>query len=173
MKRSNAARKPPVAPKGAAAKAKRARKGRADAPDAATAREPAEAPLVLVVDDYVDAREMCSEFLRFAGYRVVEAADGVEAIEKAIELSPSLILMDLSLPRLDGWEATRRLKKDVRTRDIPIVALTGHALTGHAEKAQDAGCDGFLTKPCLPDVMAAEVKRMLDARKSAPTKSRK
>ena len=118
-------------------------------------------PLVLVVDDYLDAREMCGEFLRFSGYRVEEAADGVEAIEKATALLPACILMDLSLPRLDGWEATRRLKKDARTKHIPIIALTGHALAGHAEVATDAGCDSFLTKPCLPDVMVAEVKKLI------------
>lgn len=119
------------------------------------------APLVLVVDDYLDAREMCAEFLRFSGFRVEEAADGVEAIEKASDLLPAVILMDLSLPRLDGWEATRRLKKDARTKSIPVIALTGHALAGHAEGASEAGCDSFLTKPCLPDVMVAEVKRVL------------
>jgi two-component system, cell cycle response regulator DivK len=122
-----------------------------------------EAPLVLVVDDYLDAREMCAEFLRFSGYRVEEAVDGFEAIEKATDLLPAVILMDLSLPRLDGWEATRRLKKDDRTKAIPIIALTGHALAGHAEVASEAGCDSFLTKPCLPDVMVAEVKRVLAA----------
>ena len=120
-------------------------------------------PLVLVVDDYLDAREMCAEFLRFSGFRVEEAADGIEAIEKASELLPAVILMDLSLPRLDGWEATRRLKKDERTKSIPVIALTGHALAGHAEVATEAGCDSFLTKPCLPDVMVAEVKRVLAA----------
>ena len=120
-------------------------------------------PLVLVVDDYLDAREMCAEFLRFSGFRVEEAVDGIEAIEKASELLPAVILMDLSLPRLDGWEATRRLKKDERTKSIPVIALTGHALAGHAEVATEAGCDSFLTKPCLPDVMVAEVKRVLAA----------
>lgn len=130
-----------------------------------------EQPLVLVVDDYADAREMCSEFLKFSGYRVEEAADGVEAIEKATEFLPAIILMDLSLPRLDGWEATRRLKKDARTQHIPIIALTGHALAGHAEGAQDAGCDAFLTKPCLPDAMLAEVKRVLEVAKSEDAKA--
>lgn len=121
-----------------------------------------DAPLILVVDDYQDAREMCSEYLRFSGFRVEEAADGVEAIEKATENLPAAILMDLSLPRLDGWEATRRLKKDARTRHIPVIALTGHALAGHSEGAADAGCDSFLTKPCLPDRMVEEVKRILE-----------
>jgi CheY-like chemotaxis protein len=123
--------------------------------------------LVLVVEDYQDAREMYSEYLRFSGYEVVEASNGVEAIERAIELSPDIILMDLALPRMDGWEATRRLKEDERTRNIPIVALTGHALAGHADSAQKAGCDAFVTKPCLPDALVAEIKRLLALPKKA------
>ena len=120
-------------------------------------------PLVLVVEDYQDAREMYAAYLSFSGYRVAEATNGVEAIEQAQELMPDIILMDLALPKMDGWEATRRLKGDERTRDIPIVALTGHALAGHAEGARLAGCDSFVTKPCLPDDLVVEVRRMLSA----------
>ena len=120
-------------------------------------------PLVLVVEDYQDAREMYSAYLQFSGYRVAEATNGVEAIEQAQELMPDIILMDLALPKMDGWEATRRLKGDERTRNIPIVALTGHALAGHAEGARLAGCDSFVTKPCLPDALVTEIKRMLSA----------
>ena len=87
-------------------------------------------PLVLVVEDYQDAREMYAAYLQFSGYRVAEAANGLEALEKTRELMPDIILMDLALPKMDGWEATRRLKADERTRHIPIVALTGHALAG-------------------------------------------
>jgi len=122
----------------------------------------AAAPLVLVVDDYTDAREMYSDFLVFSGFRVAEAKDGNEAIDKAIEIQPDLILMDLSLPGLDGWEATRRLKADDRTRGIPVVALTGHALAGDAQTALRAGCDAFITKPCLPADLVVEVRRMLE-----------
>ena len=120
-------------------------------------------PLVLVVEDYQDAREMYAAYLQFSGYRVAEATNGVEAIEQAQQLMPDIILMDLALPKMDGWEATRRLKSDERTRNIPIVALTGHALAGHAEGAKQAGCDSFVTKPCLPDALVAEIKRMLGA----------
>ena len=127
-------------------------------------------PLVLVVEDYQDAREMYAAYLQFSGFDVAEATNGLEAIEKAQQLLPDIILMDLALPRLDGWEATRRLKKDAQTRDIPIVALTGHALPGHAEGAQQAGCDAFVTKPCLPDALVAEIKRLLEAQ---PDKGRK
>jgi two-component system, cell cycle response regulator DivK len=120
-------------------------------------------PLVLVVEDYQDAREMYAAYLQFAGYEVAEAADGVEAIAKARELLPDIILMDLALPRMDGWEATRRLKSDAGTQHIPVVALTGHALAGHAEGAREAGCDAFVTKPCLPDALVEEIKRLLDS----------
>jgi len=119
------------------------------------------APLVLIVDDYQDAREMYAEYLEFSGFRVAEARNGAEAVEKAFALRPSVILMDLSLPVMDGWEATRRLKADARTRAIPVVALTGHALDGHSREAQDAGCDAYVTKPCLPDALVLEVRRML------------
>jgi CheY-like chemotaxis protein len=119
------------------------------------------APLVLVVEDYQDAREMYVAYLQFAGFRVAEASNGVEAIEQSLALLPDIILMDLALPKMDGWEATRRLKTDERTRHIPVVALTGHALAGHAEGAKSAGCDSFVTKPCLPDALVAEIRRML------------
>ena len=124
-------------------------------------------PLVLVVEDYQDAREMYAAYLQFSGYRVAEATNGLEAIERATELLPDIILMDLALPKMDGWEATRRLKLDEKTRHIPIVALTGHALAGHAEGARQAGCDSFVTKPCLPDALVAEIKRMLALRDQA------
>ena len=122
-------------------------------------------PLVLVVEDYQDAREMYAAYLQFSGFQVAEATNGVEAVDKSIELMPDIILMDLALPKMDGWEATRRLKMDERTRHIPVVALTGHALAGHAEGARQAGCDSFVTKPCLPDALVAEINRMLATRK--------
>ena len=124
-----------------------------------TAREQ---PLVLVVEDYQDAREMYAAYLQFSGFTVAEAANGVEAIDKTRDLLPDIVLMDLALPRMDGWEATRRLKADPRTKHIPVVALTGHALAGHAEGAREAGCDAFVTKPCLPDMLVAEIKRVLE-----------
>jgi CheY-like chemotaxis protein len=120
------------------------------------------APLILVVDDYQDAREMYAEYLQFSGFRVAEARNGTEAVEQAFALKPDLILMDLSLPGMDGWEATRRLKADELTRHIPVVALTGHALAGASDGARKAGCDSFVTKPCLPDDLVVEVRRMLN-----------
>lgn len=124
-------------------------------------------PLILVVDDYQDAREMYAEYLQFSGFRVAEARNGNEAVSQAFELKPDLILMDLSMPGMDGWEATRVLKADDRTRHIPVVALTGHALAGALEGAKKAGCDSFVTKPCLPDDLVVEVRRMLDAVKQS------
>ena len=122
-------------------------------------------PLVLLVDDYQDAREMYSEYLKASGFRVAEARTGLEAVSKAHELQPDCILMDLSLPGMDGWEATRVLKADEETRHIPIVALTGHALAGASEGARKAGCDSFVTKPCLPDDLVVEVRQMRNVMK--------
>ena len=126
--------------------------------------EGAQAPLVLVVEDYPDAREMYCEYLRFSGFRVAEARNGEEALEKAFTLLPDVVLMDLALPLMDGWEATRRLKSDPRTAQILVVALTGHALAGHQEGAKRAGCDSFVTKPCLPDELVDEIRRLLAIR---------
>jgi two-component system cell cycle response regulator DivK len=130
-------------------------------------------PRVLLVDDYPDAREMYSEYLQFSGFDVVEAANGMEALQSAIDRSPDIILMDLSLPVMDGWEATRRLKADERTASIPVVALTGHALAGISEGAKKAGCDAFVTKPCLPEDLVKEIRRILDQPSSTVRKGRR
>jgi len=121
-----------------------------------------ERPRVLVVDDYPDAREMYAEYLRFAGFDVIEAGNGLEALQRASDSQPDIILMDLSLPVMDGWEATRRLKAGKATADIPVVALTGHALAGFSDGAKKAGCDAFVTKPCLPEDIVKEIHRVLD-----------
>jgi CheY-like chemotaxis protein len=119
-------------------------------------------PRVLLVDDYPDAREMYTEYLEFSGFDVVQAGNGMEALQRAADTAPDIILMDLSLPVMDGWEATRRLKADARTAAIPVVALTGHALAGISEGARNAGCDAFVTKPCLPEDLVNEIRRILD-----------
>jgi two-component system cell cycle response regulator DivK len=124
---------------------------------------------VLLVDDYPDARDMYGEYLEYSGYDVIQASNGIEALERALEDRPDIILMDLSLPVMDGWEATRRLKANQRTASIPVVALTGHALAGIFEGAQKAGCDAFVTKPCLPEDLVIEIKRILDSRSPTPT----
>ena len=118
--------------------------------------------VILIVDDFEDNRVMYAEYLTFSGFRVEQAKDGKEALKKATELLPDLVVMDLSLPVMDGWEATRQLKQAPRTRGIPVLALTGHALTGYSRKAREAGCDAFVAKPCLPDTLLDEVRRMLE-----------
>jgi two-component system, cell cycle response regulator DivK len=133
----------------------------------------AERPRVLLVDDYVDAREMYTEYLEYTGFEVVQASNGTEALKQAVACDPDIILMDLSLPVMDGWEATRRLKADPRTAHIPVVALTGHALAGYSEGAKKAGCDGFVTKPCLPDELVKEIRHVLDARPAKAVASKK
>ena len=138
---------------------------------AATAAEPQGppgAPLILIVDDYEDNRDMYSQYLQFAGMRVAEAANGKEALSKTTELMPDLIVMDLSLPGVDGWQATRIIKQDPKTRDILVLALTGHALEGASQGARDAGCDAFLTKPCLPEDLHREIERMLAGASARP-----
>jgi CheY-like chemotaxis protein len=125
-------------------------------------REDGLPPLILLVDDYPDNRDIYAQFLVHAGARVEEAEDGHQALEKAFALGPDVIVMDLALPGLDGWEATRRLKHDPRTQAIPIIALTGHALAGHSQGATEAGCDVFLTKPCLPERLLEEIRAILD-----------
>ena len=118
---------------------------------------------MLVVDDYPDAREMYSEYLEFSGFDVIQAVNGIEALQRAVDAAPDIILMDLSLPVMDGWEATRRLKADKRTAPIPVVALTGHALAGISEGAKKAGCDAFVTKPCLPEDLVKEIRKILES----------
>ena len=119
------------------------------------------APLILVVDDNLDAREMYAMYLQYEGFRVSEAENGHEAIERTHAEFPSLVLMDVSMPRMDGWDAVKQLKADPRTCAIPILMLTGHAYDEHRAKAASVGADGFLAKPVLPDQLAREVRRVL------------
>ena len=121
---------------------------------------------VLVVDDFDDAREMYAEYLEFAGFQVETARNGQEAVEKAQEASPDIILMDLSLPVMDGWEATRLIKQDDRTRDIPVMALSGHVLAGSENHAKQAGADEFVAKPCLPQDLENKIRNMLQPSKA-------
>ena len=124
---------------------------------------PRNSPLVLLAEDFEDARELYREYLEYSGFAVETAANGREAIDKAIRLNPDLILMDASMPVLDGWQATRALKADERTQHIPILALTAHAFDDAKQEAREAGCDGFITKPCLPDDLVTEVRHTLEA----------
>ncbi|MFI5398847.1 MAG: response regulator [Candidatus Binatia bacterium] len=114
---------------------------------------------ILVVEDDTDNRRIVARALSVEGYRVVEATDGVEALSQARTEHPDLILMDLALPNMDGWEATRRLKGDPQTRSIPVVALTAVAMRGDEEQARAAGCDDYLPKPARPVAIRAMVKK--------------
>jgi CheY-like chemotaxis protein len=119
--------------------------------------------LVLVVEDYEDALELLVSNLRQAGLEVVAARDGAEAVDFAVRLRPRVVLMDLALPNLDGWEATRRIRTELGyATDLSIIAVS--AMTGDSARAEAmrAGCDGFVAKPCTPDVVLSVVQTFLD-----------
>jgi CheY-like chemotaxis protein len=118
-------------------------------------------PLVLLADDTEDNRDVYAQYLTMSGFRVELAVDGVEAVEMAARLKPDVIVMDLSMPRLDGWGATRQIKSAPDTSAIPVIALTGNAATESRARAEAAGCSGYLTKPCLPQVLVAEIRRLV------------
>ena len=122
------------------------------------ARAPA---LVLLAEDFEDARDLYKDYLEFSGFAVETATNGREAITRAIELQPDLILMDASMPVLDGWQATRELKANPATKHIPVLALTAHAFDDARQEARSSGCDGFVIKPCLPDDLVAKVRETL------------
>ena len=123
--------------------------------------EPAKAHTVLLVDDDIHNQKIFETVLRHSGFRVRMAASGDEALREARAELPDLILMDLSIPVIDGWECSRQLKADPATRHIIILALTAHAMRGDQERAMAAGCDGYLAKPISPKRLVDEVKRML------------
>ena len=124
--------------------------------------------LLYIEDNDDNLYTLTLRFETLGGYEVVAAVDGAEGIAKAVTERPDLILMDLDLPVVDGWEATRRLKADPATRDIPIIALTAHAMVGDREKALAAGCDDCDTKPLEFDRLLAKIAQAL-----AKTKSRR
>jgi two-component system, cell cycle response regulator DivK len=115
-------------------------------------------PLVLVADDDADSRAVARDALLQAGYEVLEVSDGLEAVAAADSRSPDMILMDMAMPRLDGWEAVRRLRKGSHP-GVAIVAYTAHALAGDRERALAAGCDDYLAKPCGPKEVVRKAER--------------
>ena len=121
-------------------------------------------PLILIVEDQSDLRQLYVQQLTSSGFDVAEARNGREAVDHGSALVPDVVLMDLSLPIVDGWEATRQLKADSRTAHIPIVALTSHDGSGELERATSAGCDWFVPKPCPPQDLIDEVRRILSRR---------
>jgi CheY-like chemotaxis protein len=126
-------------------------------------------PLLLIVEDFEELYELYSDFLAGAGFAVEGSNNGVEAVEEARRSRPDLILMDLGLPRMSGWEAIQRIKSEDATRHIPIIALTGHAHQNFDELARQAGADVVLLKPCPLNHLLGEVERLL--RHSAPARN--
>ncbi|MFH1702182.1 MAG: response regulator [Nitrospirota bacterium] len=113
---------------------------------------------ILVVDDNNDSRELVVKVLKNQGYEMIEAIDGEEALEKAMSEKPDLILMDISIPKLNGYEVTKRLKSLEEGKEIPVVALTAHAMKGDRAKAIEAGCEGYISKPINVRELPAQVK---------------
>lgn len=118
-------------------------------------------PRILLVEDNEMNRDMLSRRLTRRGYEVVMAADGAQALRAAASTQPALILMDLSLPVMDGWEATRRLKADAALRQTPVIALSAHAMEGDRQRALDAGCNDFDTKPVEFERLLAKIEKLL------------
>jgi two-component system cell cycle response regulator DivK len=121
---------------------------------------------ILLVEDNEMNRDMLSRRLIRSGYEVVMAVQGEEGVALARSATPDIVLMDMSLPVLDGWEATRLLKSDPVTREIPVIALTAHAMSGDREKAREAGCDDFDTKPVEYPRLLSKIEALLQKRKA-------
>lgn len=122
---------------------------------------------VLLVDDYPDALEIWGLYLRSLGYEVATAADGLEAVERARRLKPDLIVLDLELPGISGFEVARRIRRSPETRDIPLIAATGYSHLTQLKQARDAGVDSIMVKPCEPAAIADEVGRLLARRRAS------
>jgi two-component system cell cycle response regulator DivK len=116
---------------------------------------------ILVVEDQEDNRQILRDLLGSVGFEMAEAGDGQEALAEVAKQRPDLILMDIQLPVMDGYEATRRLKSDPATKSIPIIVVTSYALSGDEGKARAAGCDAYVTKPYSPKQLLAKVKEFL------------
>jgi CheY-like chemotaxis protein len=127
-----------------------------------------EQPLILIAEDDADNREGYAEFLTYLGYAVAEAADGQEAIEATRQLRPDVLLLDLALPVVDGWEVARVVKSDPQLLGTVIIALSACVFPGDVLRATAAGCDLFLDKPCYPQRVADEIERMLQGRRAPP-----
>lgn len=128
-------------------------------------------PKILVIEDNEWSRDMLGRRLSRRGYQVILAADGKRGIAAARAQQPDLIVMDLSLPEIDGWEATRRLKADATTAPIPIVALTAHAMASDRERALGAGCDDYYTKPVDFERLVSALETLIAGRPSVPTRN--
>lgn len=118
-------------------------------------------PLILVVDDNLDAREMYCMYLRHEGFECIEAADGAEALRLAREHRPVVVLMDATMPGVDGWQAIEQLRSEPDLRGTAVVMLTAHAFEEHRQRAEAIGADAFLAKPVLPDELARQIRQLL------------
>ena len=121
---------------------------------------------ILIIEDQEDNRAIMRDLLSTAGYELIEAADGEEGVKLAEKERPDLILMDIQLPIIDGYEATRRIKAIVELKSIPIIAVTSYALSGDEAKTREAGCDGYVAKPFSPRHLLAKVREFLPSEKS-------
>ena len=117
---------------------------------------------ILIVDDYPDALDIWELYLQSMGYRVSTARDGMQALAQAERLLPDLIVLDLELPRLSGFEVAARLKSNPETQGIPLIAATGYSHMRQLDRARDAGFDRIVVKPCDPDTLVDEIERLLD-----------
>jgi two-component system, cell cycle response regulator DivK len=124
-------------------------------------------PLILLVEDHPDNRVLARKLLERAGFRVAEATDGRQALAQVAALRPDLVLLDMSLPEVDGWTVARTLRQSPDTRDLRIIALTAHAMDGDRERVLEAGCDEFLTKPIEIPKFIPTIRRILDERRPA------
>lgn len=124
---------------------------------------------ILIVDDYQDALDILALFLRSEGYRVSTASDGAEAISQAEQLLPDLIVLDLELPKISGFDAAKHLRANPDTEDIPLIAATGYSHRGQLDRAIDAGFDRIVIKPVDPDDLVAEIERLLESAPALPT----
>jgi two-component system, cell cycle response regulator DivK len=116
---------------------------------------------ILVIEDQEDNRQILRDLLTSADFEVIEAENGEDGVAAAVAQRPDLILMDIQLPGLDGYEATRRIKADAALRSIPVIAVTSYGLAGDAEKARAAGCDAYISKPYSPRLLLAKVREYL------------
>ena len=122
-------------------------------------------PIVLLVEDDLDGRRMYADWLSEAGFRVDQAHNGFQALERAFDSRPDVVVTDLNIPGIDGFELTRRLKHDARTRDVPVLAVTGYAaFASDPERAHRAGCDAVLSKPCSPEDLEAAIRGLIRER---------
>ena len=123
---------------------------------------------ILIADDDMDNRTIAKEILEASGYKILLAANGLEALEMATREEPDLIILDMSMPKMNGWETAKRIRQIPRMASTPIVAFTAHALAGDDLKAKVAGCDDYLSKPCVPRDMVRKVETWLGPKKENP-----